>query len=249
MDRPLVSVVIPTYTAPGAALRPSEKLLRCLVSFFMQPYKPIEVVLVDDGTPSEYNQELAEVLAAIYRNLTPDQHLKFYATDNRGQAAAFNFGNRQAKGKYIMPFNDDDIVCATFITKAVEYMEAHPDVGFVYGDYMHTPNMNDMYTFKRALPPPIQWTPAALREIQICPVIGLYRADVVRQVEWDEGLGHEEDWDYLLRIARVTKGYYMPLTYSFVIHTHEDQKSIADAEGVQACRDLIRQRIKAGYYD
>jgi glycosyltransferase involved in cell wall biosynthesis len=246
MDKPLVSVVIPTYTAPFAKLQPEEKLSYCLGTFFQQPHRPIEVIIVDDGTPPGPAAELRSTIEQVVKLLGEGQTLKIFHKENGGQASAFNFGNKLAAGKYIMPFNDDDIVCARFIERAVEYMEGHPDVGFVYGDYMHT---TDGREFLRALPPPIPWNPAGLAEIQICPVIGLYRADVVAKTHWDETLNHQEDWDYLIRISKLTKAKYLPLTYSFVIFQHAEQKSMTDVAGVNRCEEIIKKRLVEGYYD
>lgn len=87
---PLASVVVPTRNRPGP-------LERCLVALRAQLYKPLEVVVVDDG--SEVGVEVAKVVSAHGARLVRGP--------GRGPAAARNLGVREASGDFLC-FTDDD---------------------------------------------------------------------------------------------------------------------------------------------
>ena len=232
-----------------AMLRPEMKLQRVLISFLEQPYEPIEIIVVDDGTPFVDGENVVEKVIDILKqqHVPPGKKIVYHRKENGGQASAFNAGTKMALGKYIMPFNDDDVVHPFFLQVAVSQLENGPDnIGYVYSDYLYTYDWED---FMIAMPQPELWDHDALRDHQICPVIGLYRAEVARKVEWDETLPHEEDWDYLLRISKHCEGLYLPDTYSFVIFKHLGTKSITESDGVEECHHIIEKRIQEGYYE
>ena len=95
----LVSVVIPTYRRP--------QLLRLAVqSVLAQTYRPIELVIVDDGSPDgsfAQVQAMADEIRAA--GVTPSLHTKA----NGGVACARNFGMARATGELIALLDDDDL--------------------------------------------------------------------------------------------------------------------------------------------
>jgi len=91
-DRPIATVVIPTFARP-------EKLAETLRALDRQDYTGFEVIVVDDGSPRQVTRE----------NLpTSDRFtLKILRQENRGPAAARNLGAQQASGEILL-FTDDD---------------------------------------------------------------------------------------------------------------------------------------------
>jgi len=105
----LVSVVIPTYKRPH--------LLKLAVdSVLAQTYRPIELVVVDDGSPDDSFAQIqpwrAEIQAAGVR---PEFHTKA----NGGVAAARNFGIAKATGDCVAFLDDDDLYMPTKLEKQV----------------------------------------------------------------------------------------------------------------------------------
>ena len=95
-----VSFVIPAYNA--------EKFIDDAVrSCFNQTYRPIEVIVVNDGS----TDSTADVVNGL-SNLIPDNELKLRIIDigeNRGSANALNVGFSSAKGDYVCWLSADDM--------------------------------------------------------------------------------------------------------------------------------------------
>lgn len=117
MQKPLVSVIIPTY-------KRTAYLKLTLDSIQNQTFQDFEVIVVDDGTPTEENRLLCEQYEKV-------QYIKI--ENSGGPAKPRNLGIQKAKGKYIAFVDDDDIWLPTKLEKQVAILEQHPDFGLVHG--------------------------------------------------------------------------------------------------------------------
>ena len=99
--KPLVSLIIPLYNA-------APYIEETLDSVLASTYRPIEVVIVDDGS-----QDDSLRVAQDYCQ----QHTLccVLSQPNAGVSAARNHAIREAKGKYILPVDADDKIGATYI--------------------------------------------------------------------------------------------------------------------------------------
>lgn len=99
-QKPLVSVVVPTY-------KRSDRLCRALDSILGQTYSNLEVLVVNDNVlGSEYDVATESALTDIQKN---DSRLRVVHTSGQtGGGAARNFACRQAKGEYLAFLDDDD---------------------------------------------------------------------------------------------------------------------------------------------
>jgi len=95
---PLVSVVIATYRRPA-------ELKRALESVDQQTYKNLEVIIVDDNGPSNFQKITDEIVQVISIN-PPIKYIKHEV--NKGYAAARNTGIKSASGEFIAFLDDDD---------------------------------------------------------------------------------------------------------------------------------------------
>lgn len=92
---PKISVIVPVYN--------TEKYLeKCFDSLINQTMNDIEIIVVNDGSPDN-SQEIID----RYKELYPDK-IKCFVQENKGQAAARNFGIRQATGEFISFVDSDD---------------------------------------------------------------------------------------------------------------------------------------------
>jgi len=85
-DSPPVSVVIPCFNY-GRFLKP------CLESVASQTLKPIETLIIDDGSTDPHTLSILHDLAQTGS--------KIICQANRGVAAARNTGIRHAQGEYV----------------------------------------------------------------------------------------------------------------------------------------------------
>ena len=113
-EKPLVSVVIPTYSRPTF-------LKRCIESVLNQTYTNIEIFVVDDNNPDTDARRQTEEVMLQYVNNTTVKYLQH--EKNKNGSAARNTGWRCASGKYITYLDDDDEIASTKIEKQVECLE------------------------------------------------------------------------------------------------------------------------------
>ena len=112
----LVSVVVATY-------RRETELKNALESLAAQTYPNMEIVLVDDNGISEWNEKVAEIVAA-FRSQFPEIPLQYITnTPNQGSAKTRNIGIEAAEGEYITFLDDDDVYLPEKVVRQVAFME------------------------------------------------------------------------------------------------------------------------------
>lgn len=120
MDKPLVSVVIPTY---GGA----EFLKRCVDSVLSQTYPNVEIIVVDDNGVGTPNQLSTAKIMEVYKN-TPSVKYVCHKVNINGSAAR-NTGVKNSKGEYIALLDDDDVFYPNNIE---EHMKILPNLDDSY---------------------------------------------------------------------------------------------------------------------
>ena len=107
--KPLVSVIVPLYNA-------APYIGEALESIVASDYRPLEVVVVDDGSTDE-SLSVAQNLAKQH------PEIRVLHQPNAGVSAARNHAIREAKGTLILPVDADDKISPTYIGHAVEAMQ------------------------------------------------------------------------------------------------------------------------------
>jgi glycosyltransferase involved in cell wall biosynthesis len=118
---PLVSVVLPTYDRTGY-------LRRAVESVLTQTYGNIELIIVDDRSPTPASEVLSTLPSDRRSRIRHIRH-----EENRGANAARNTGIEATSGEFVAFLDDDDVWERTKIERQVEVFDrAGPDVGVVY---------------------------------------------------------------------------------------------------------------------
>ena len=92
--RPLISVIVPVYNG-------EEYLANCIESIENQTYRPLEVVIVNDGS-ADATEEVCKQLAETYDNV------RWITLPDLGVSAARNAGINEARGEYLTFVDADD---------------------------------------------------------------------------------------------------------------------------------------------
>jgi len=116
-----VDVVIPCY-------RYGRYLRNCVGSILSQEGVDARVLIIDDCSPDD-SAKIAKEIAAEDARVTVRVHEK-----NRGHIATYNEGLLEwVSGDYCVLISADDFILPGSLKRAVDLMEAHPNVAFVYG--------------------------------------------------------------------------------------------------------------------
>lgn len=118
-DRPLVSIIIPTYNR-------KQYVTSAIDSCLAQTYTNREIIVVDDGSTDD-----TEV---FLRNGYGGQ-IRYVKQDNQGPSVARNTGIAQAKGELIHFCDADDQLLPEKLEKCVAILEANPKIAVVHTYY------------------------------------------------------------------------------------------------------------------
>jgi glycosyltransferase involved in cell wall biosynthesis len=183
---PLVSVVIPCYNA-------AKTLAATLESVLAQSYRPIEVIVVDDGSSDES--------AAIARSFAP--RVTVVVQKNGGPASARNEGIRRCRGEYIAFLDADDLWLPDKLAVQVPVAAAFGKPALVFSAVERVREDGEIH-LKRVSPEKLPITYAKLwHGNSITTSTVLAHAAVLDGCVFDEdsAIQGAEDFDLWLRIA------------------------------------------------
>jgi glycosyltransferase involved in cell wall biosynthesis len=183
-----VSVIIPTYNY-GRFLR------EALDSALAQTYRPLEVIVVDDGSTDDTPQ----VLAAY------GDRILVIRQNNLGVGAARNTGIAAARGEYLAFLDSDDIWKPQAIEHEIARFIDDPGLGLVHCGAESFDR--DGKTLSVSLNGLEGWVAADLlrldQEVVAAPGSGIMVPKRVAEEigGYDASLQPSEDWDFCYRIA------------------------------------------------
>jgi len=190
----LVSVIIPTCNR-------AHLLTESMNSVWEQSYRPIELVVVDDGSVDN-TRHVVEQWNRAHGN---DGHFKLHYIhqDNRGAPAARNLGLIESHGEFIQFLDSDDLLHRDKLTLQVDRLVSDRSLGFVYSA---TAAFTDAPDWSAT---PFSGVPVRKEQLLsafiLCPVwitsSGVYsRNTCVVLGPWDETCSRCQDWEYNIRL-------------------------------------------------
>ena len=215
MDKPLVSIVICCFNR--ARLLP-----QTLESAFAQSYRPVEIIVLDDGS----EDETAELMASY------GDKIRYHRQKNQGIAAARTNACRLAKGEYIAFLDDDDLMPPERITRLLEELQKHPQAVFAVGDLSVIDEQGEP-TGKRWLPENslgtkesvlFEWGDEAVLwpHVPAVPHTTLFRKSDGEKTGWFDQQYRfaAEDKDFFARLGRLGSVIYVPEVVSLYRRGH-----------------------------
>lgn len=203
---PLVSVIVRTKDRP-------ELLLRALCSIAAQDYRPLEVVLVNDGGKPLDMEAAAEALGDVSLNYIAREQ-------SRGRANAANAGIEAASGTYFIMLDDDDEYSTDHVSTLVRVSVKDPEAihyagcEVIHCDGEGVPIKDKRQTLSKEFSRDI-----LLAKNFIPFMCTLFPRSVVLEAGGiDEGFELYEDWDLLIRLSfmrpfkhmdKITAKYYI----------------------------------------
>jgi hypothetical protein len=186
----LVSTVIPVFNRPRL-------LGEAVASVMVQTWRPIEVIVVDDGSTDETRQVCRD-LAGRHSDV-----VRCLFRDNGGPGAARAAGTAAARGEFVQYLDSDDLLQPAKFERQVSALRSHPDCDVAYcktRQYWHEAPPADVATartgvmFQKLFPELLQgrcWR----------TLTPLYRRSIIDRAGPWSSLRQDEDWEFEARIA------------------------------------------------
>ncbi len=209
LRRSLVSIVTPSLNHAGY-------IKQAINSVLAQDYPYIEYTIVDGGSTDATLSILIQYTDQIKWISEPDQGL--YDAVNKGWA--------RSQGEYVGYLNSDDLLCPGALSLMVDYLEKHPDVAIVYGDYNRIDGngkvLERVWAGKSDLATLLQHGNTIFTGTM------LLRRSLLDKVGWlDISLKYAADYDFCVRVARQYNIGYIrqPLAMFRIHHDSKTQNS------------------------
>lgn len=204
--KPLVSIIIPCHNA-GSYVQ------EAIQSALNQSYKPIEIIVVDDGS----TDDSAKIAQSFGKQVV------FYQQPQSGPGKARNYGVQQAKGEYIAFLDADDLLDPAFIHDSLTALRSTAQGAYTY-------SRMQKFGKQSGLAETIPFDAGFLVRRSNFVGIGVVMPKSLFQSVggFDEHLTAFEDWDLWLKL--LSKGHHGTLIdkplYKWRFHTSETRNQL-----------------------
>ena len=224
--RPLVSVVVPYFKL-------EQYVGETLDSLLAQTYEPLEVLVVNDGSLRPEDR--------ILERLAERLPIEIVTQTNRGLGAARNFGVAVARGRYVLPFDADDLLDPTFVARCVEALEADPEISYVTSwiAYMDeegrpAPDLGDGWQ-------PISNDSILLDDVNTAgSALAVFRREIFDEVAYETELVSYEDWLFYQELQ--VRGFFGHVIPERLVHYRLRPRSMLRATGVPSMERIHQER-------
>lgn len=224
----IVSIIIPAYNA--------EKYLKETVgSALASSYPFLEIIIVDDGS-TDRTQEVLEAISQEH------SQVRVFQQKNQGVSVARNFGVANAKGKYLLLLDADDLISVDYIKKAVEILEQDQKVKMVnglgefFGDRQGSWNLRP---FSRHL----------LARKNMLFISGIFRkSDFDKTDGFCQEIKGPEDWDFWISLLKRDGEVVRISQVCLYYRVHPGSKRLANKNRKKEAIAILNKRHKAFFY-
>ncbi|MFX0194488.1 MAG: glycosyltransferase [Candidatus Hodarchaeota archaeon] len=225
---PLVSVAITTYNR--------EKLTRrCIDSVLRQTYRPVEIVVVDDGSTDGTREMLEEYGSAIH---------VAYNERNRGRVITKNRALTMTSqvARYVALLDSDDYYHPRFVERCLHLLEQSPEIGLVYTDDIVVDDNGRELRRQPAVEP---WSIERwLRTRNLRGDTWLARRDLVMNTALhDQSLELDEDYDLFYQLLEITSFAHLS---EFLVYINQNTEQRA-RDKMELAKCHAANLVKYGY--
>lgn len=226
----LVSTVIPVYNR-------TQQLREAVVSVLDQNYRPIEIIIVDDGSTDD-TAATADALAAEHPNMIRVLHQR-----NTGPGQAREAGRQTARGEFIQYLDSDDLLLPDKFSLQVGGLRENLQCGVAYGytRFRHADGHVEALPWKGSGMRVDAMFPAFLKSRWWDTPTPLYRASLCEAAGPWTDLGLEEDWEYDCRVASLGVRLHFCENYVAEVRDH-DQGRLCRGDALDPARLSHRAR-------
>jgi hypothetical protein len=230
-DTGLVSTIIPVYNR-------AIMLKEAVASVLEQAYRPIEIIIIDDGS----NDETASVADELAN--ANSKEISVIHQSNTGPGLAREAGRQRARGEFIQYLDSDDVLLPNKFELQVSGLRSNPQCAVSYGKTRYRDADGNVA--------PSAWKGTGDKVDEMFPGFllsrwwdtptPLYRATICKQAGPWTDLRLEEDWEYDCRIASL--GVRLHYCDEFVVEVRDhNQNRLCKGAALDAQR--MRERARA----
>jgi glycosyltransferase involved in cell wall biosynthesis len=216
MNCDLVSAIIPVYNRAGL-------LREAVASVLAQTHRPIEILIVDDGSTDD-TPDMAGGLAAA----NPDV-VRVIRKANGGTGTAREAGRLRARGEFLQYLDSDDLLLPRKFAIQVAALRQHPECGaaYCYTRYYRIGQPPSDRPWKGSGQTVATMFPSFLNDRWWDTPTPLYRRCICDAAGPWSDLRLEEDWEYDCRVAALG---------TRLVHCREFLVEVRDHGGNRLCR-------------
>lgn len=187
----MVSTIIPVYNR-------DRQLLDAVQSVIEQDYRPIEIIIIDDGSTDESTARTIEEIRRRYTDIVTLER-----QSNAGPGLARERGRARARGEFIQYLDSDDALLPGKFQAQTEALRKNPEADVAYGITLvrHPDGLLESQPNKETGTFHARMFPRFLLQRWWNTSTPLYRASTLDAVGPWTDLRLEEDWEYDCRIA------------------------------------------------
>lgn len=229
--RPIVTVVIPCHNH-------ADMLGFAIDSVVCQDYRPIQIIVVDDGSSDNPK-------AVIDEKSDCDVSIKLLRNETaKGPSAARNMAIQDGwdKSDVFMMLDADDLYLPNKISKSVNKFLERPDlIGIVYSDAI-IKNINtntEIYEFRKPFDRELLEMECIISNTPL-----VTKAALSRSGGYDETMRTCEDWDLWLRITESFVAIHIPEALHVYNVTGRNSSDVVSKEVWNENWSKIAQRIR-----
>ena len=202
-----ISVIIPTYNRKNTLPRAVESVLN-------QTYKPVKIIVVDDGSTDGTKEWFSEMYPLVH----------YIYQVNSGVSSARNTGINSARGNWIALLDSDDEWLPDKLELQVKLLQNNAELRFCHTNEIWIRNGVRINQMKKHQKYGGNIFKKCLDICRISPSSSLFHTSVIKDVgRFDESLDVCEDYDLWLRITAKYPVLFLdqPLIKKFGGHTDQ----------------------------
>lgn len=253
----LVTVIIPTHNRASL-------LREAIHSVYNQTYRPIELIVVDDGSEDQTEQVVSEWIEK--NNGNEEFSIQYFHQVNMGAPTARNKGLIESSGEYIQYMDSDDLLHPQKLELHVAALKRYPDLSFVWSDRLLFNQYSEI--------PDIKYSPdVILSDVKNYFVnvsndllvisgnvwSGLYRRELCRMAgPWREELIRWQDLEYNIRLSAINQPkciYIHSILYFMRNHSmgriqdysRQEKGVIGGLQSLKAIEEVIKHTDNKNY--
>ncbi|MFB2892056.1 glycosyltransferase, partial [Aerosakkonemataceae cyanobacterium BLCC-F50] len=224
-----ISLVIITYNR-------EDYLSAAIESVLAQTKHDFELLIWDDGS-TDNSVEIAQNYA---KN---DRRIRVIAAEHRGETPARKAAMAEITGTYFGWVDSDDLLAPTAIEETAAILDAHPEVGFVYTDYIDISKTGEIIGYGKRCSVPYS-------KEQLLLQFMTFHFRLIRRSAFelaggiDEEIQYISDYDLCVRLSEVAEVKHLSKPLYYYRHHEESITSAKQLEVINNSHKIMRRALE-----